>query len=445
MGGAAVVEPARRVPLLGNRNKRKARAAAAGDYKPNLERPVDESEEREVVILPASFSRELARPPLLRPPEVAGSIPFDATVARGNGGMAEGAGGSAGGCRLMYGVVGGEMVSAEEGAGGGSAQWGAGGGDEAEGGEGGEHESTAAKKLQKADREKMRRDRLNDQFMELASVLDPDRPKNDKATILSDGLTMLRELRANVNRLRAEHSALVDESKELAAEKSELRQEKGALKGEVDALKGQLHHRMSALLPWATAPPSATAPAAATAHPSATAPPATPAAPAPTASAAPPPAVRVPAAAPIPAGAPSGAAPPSRPPFAAPAPASAPAPSATPASSPPPAVADAASAPSMQFHPQFRPQMLTSPLHMQQGVQAMSQPGMLTHLQQLPGQGSSAGGGGGPAERGSGGGGGGSAAAGESAGGAGGAGGAGSAAGAGSMPHWLWAASHRPA
>lgn len=44
---------------------------------------------------------------------------------------------------------------------------------------------------------------------------DPDRPKNDKATILGDSLTVLHELRGVVGQLRAENKTLREEAKEV--------------------------------------------------------------------------------------------------------------------------------------------------------------------------------------------------------------------------------------
>lgn len=44
---------------------------------------------------------------------------------------------------------------------------------------------------------------------------DPDRPKNDKASILTDTIQMLKDLSAEVNRLKAEQAALTDESREV--------------------------------------------------------------------------------------------------------------------------------------------------------------------------------------------------------------------------------------
>ena len=108
----------------------------------------------------------------------------------------------------------------------------------------------AARKVQKADREKLRRDRLNEQFLELGNTLDPDRPKNDKATILTDTVQMLKDLTAEVNRLKTEHAALSEESRELMQEKNELREEKASLKSDVENLNAQYQQRVRIMFPW---------------------------------------------------------------------------------------------------------------------------------------------------------------------------------------------------
>ncbi|CAI0392872.1 unnamed protein product [Linum tenue] len=114
----------------------------------------------------------------------------------------------------------------------------------------------AARKVQKADREKLRRDRLNEQFIELGQTLDPDRPKNDKATILTDTVQVLKDLTSEVNRLKAECSALTEESRELLQEKNELREEKASLKSDVEALNMQYQQRLRAMFPWGPVDPS---------------------------------------------------------------------------------------------------------------------------------------------------------------------------------------------
>ncbi|KAK7258091.1 hypothetical protein RIF29_32534 [Crotalaria pallida] len=109
---------------------------------------------------------------------------------------------------------------------------------------------TAARKNQKADREKLRRDRLNEQFAELGSILDPDRPKNDKATILGDTIQLLNDLTSQVSKLKDEYTALNEESRELAQEKNDLREEKASLKSDIENLNNQYQQRLRTMIPW---------------------------------------------------------------------------------------------------------------------------------------------------------------------------------------------------
>ncbi|KAF8405372.1 hypothetical protein HHK36_010276 [Tetracentron sinense] len=117
-------------------------------------------------------------------------------------------------------------------------------------------DSIVARKVQKADREKLRRDRLNEQFLELGNALDPDRPKNDKATILTDTIEMLKDLSGQVDRLKSEHTTLSEESRELTQEKNEFREEKASLKSDIDNLNVQYQQNLRVMFPWAAMDPS---------------------------------------------------------------------------------------------------------------------------------------------------------------------------------------------
>ncbi|KAK8527286.1 hypothetical protein V6N13_085129 [Hibiscus sabdariffa] len=93
----------------------------------------------------------------------------------------------------------------------------------------------------KACREKLRRDRLNDRFMELGSILEPGRPpKTDKSAILVDALRMVTQLRGEAQKLKDSNSSLQERIKELKVEKNELRDEKQRLKAEKEKLELQL-------------------------------------------------------------------------------------------------------------------------------------------------------------------------------------------------------------
>lgn len=92
----------------------------------------------------------------------------------------------------------------------------------------------------KACREKMRRDRLNDRFLELSSILDPGRPPRvDKTSILSDAARVLAQLKSEAAQLKEANEKLQETIKELKAEKNELRDEKLRLKSDKEKLEQQ--------------------------------------------------------------------------------------------------------------------------------------------------------------------------------------------------------------
>ncbi|XP_015885861.2 transcription factor ILR3 [Ziziphus jujuba] len=117
----------------------------------------------------------------------------------------------------------------------------------------------------KACREKMRRDRLNDRFLELGSILYPERPnKMDKGVILSDAVRIVTQLRREAQKLKESNEQLEEKINELKAEKNELRDEKQRLKAEKDTLD----HQVKALSnqPGFLHPPAVPAPFSAPGH-----------------------------------------------------------------------------------------------------------------------------------------------------------------------------------
>ncbi|GMH14408.1 hypothetical protein Nepgr_016249 [Nepenthes gracilis] len=109
----------------------------------------------------------------------------------------------------------------------------------------------------KACREKLRRDRLNDKFVELGSILEPgSAPKTDKAAILSDAVRMVTQLRSEAQKLKDSNSSLQEKIREIKAEKNELRDEKQKLKAEKEKLEQQLKS-MNSTQPGFLPPPPA--------------------------------------------------------------------------------------------------------------------------------------------------------------------------------------------
>ncbi|XP_010935491.1 transcription factor bHLH115 [Elaeis guineensis] len=93
----------------------------------------------------------------------------------------------------------------------------------------------------KACREKMRRDKLNDRFLELSSILDPGRPpKFEKSSILSDAARLLVQLRSEAQQLKESNEKLQEAIKDLKVEKNELREEKMKLKADKERLDQQV-------------------------------------------------------------------------------------------------------------------------------------------------------------------------------------------------------------
>ncbi|XP_038691294.1 transcription factor ILR3-like isoform X4 [Tripterygium wilfordii] len=90
----------------------------------------------------------------------------------------------------------------------------------------------------KACREKMRRDRLNDRFMELGLILDSGRPpKVDKSIILADAVRVVTQLQSEAVKLKESIESLREKINEQKAEKNELRDEKQRLKTEKENLE----------------------------------------------------------------------------------------------------------------------------------------------------------------------------------------------------------------
>jgi FtsZ-binding cell division protein ZapB len=107
---------------------------------------------------------------------------------------------------------------------------------------------------------------------------DPDRPRNDKATIITETIQVLKDITSEVDRLKTEHKSLSEESHEvrffysfnlslrsslcassfihlilysqLIKEKNELREEKASLKSDIENLNSQYQQRVRAMPPW---------------------------------------------------------------------------------------------------------------------------------------------------------------------------------------------------
>ncbi|KMT16647.1 hypothetical protein BVRB_3g049330 [Beta vulgaris subsp. vulgaris] len=98
--------------------------------------------------------------------------------------------------------------------------------------------AVSSKPKSKACRERERREKLNDSFLNLSSVLEPGRAvKTDKLAILSDAIRVVKQLRTEAEEHKEENKKLQEEIESLKAEKNELRDEKSTLKAEKEKME----------------------------------------------------------------------------------------------------------------------------------------------------------------------------------------------------------------
>ncbi|XP_062211420.1 protein IRON-RELATED TRANSCRIPTION FACTOR 3-like [Phragmites australis] len=108
----------------------------------------------------------------------------------------------------------------------------------------------APRKIHKTEREKLKRDHLNDLFGELGNMLEADRQNNGKACILTDTTRILRHLLSQVESLRMLNSNLQNESHHVAVERNELQDETNVLRKEILELQNESRIRLSSNPDW---------------------------------------------------------------------------------------------------------------------------------------------------------------------------------------------------
>ncbi|KMZ57459.1 hypothetical protein ZOSMA_85G00210 [Zostera marina] len=93
------------------------------------------------------------------------------------------------------------------------------------------------RKIHKAEREKLKRDHLNDLFFKLGHVVEPTRQNNGKASILGEATKLLRDLVVQVESLKRENVTLLSESRYVTQEKNELKDETIVLMSEIEKMR----------------------------------------------------------------------------------------------------------------------------------------------------------------------------------------------------------------
>ncbi|KDP31236.1 hypothetical protein JCGZ_11612 [Jatropha curcas] len=119
----------------------------------------------------------------------------------------------------------------------------------------GKSKGKVPKGIHKAEREKLKREQLNELFLELASALELTQPNNGKASILSEATKLLKDFLVQIECLKKENASLLSESHYVTTEKNELKEENSVLQTQIEGLQSELEARMVQSKPDLNAPP----------------------------------------------------------------------------------------------------------------------------------------------------------------------------------------------
>lgn len=106
------------------------------------------------------------------------------------------------------------------------------------------HQGKVPKRIHKAEREKMKREHLNDLFLSLANALEVSEETNGKASVLSEAIRFVKDMLAQIESLRSENAALSSESQYMTMEKEELQDETNSLESQIAELQNQVRERV---------------------------------------------------------------------------------------------------------------------------------------------------------------------------------------------------------
>lgn len=110
------------------------------------------------------------------------------------------------------------------------------------------------RKIHKAEREKMKREHLNELFLDLANALDLNE-NNGKASILCEAGRLLKDLFCQIESLKKENVTLLSESHYVTMEKNELKEENCSLETQIEKLEDEIQARVAQSKPDLNVPP----------------------------------------------------------------------------------------------------------------------------------------------------------------------------------------------
>ncbi|KAI3504651.1 hypothetical protein L2E82_46579 [Cichorium intybus] len=103
--------------------------------------------------------------------------------------------------------------------------------------------SKVPKRIHKAEREKMKREHLNELFLELAGALEITEENSGKACILSETTRVVKDMLDQIKSLKKENATLLSESQYVMVERNELEDETCSLQKQISELKNIIKER----------------------------------------------------------------------------------------------------------------------------------------------------------------------------------------------------------
>ncbi|WVZ18483.1 hypothetical protein V8G54_005805 [Vigna mungo] len=103
------------------------------------------------------------------------------------------------------------------------------------------------KRIRKAEREKEKREQLNELFLALAHTLevtDLKEQNNGKASILRESIRLLKDLFSQIESLKKDSASLLSETHYVTMEKNEMMEENCVLKSQIEKLGGEIEARV---------------------------------------------------------------------------------------------------------------------------------------------------------------------------------------------------------
>ncbi|BAT79658.1 hypothetical protein LR48_Vigan10g234000 [Vigna angularis] len=100
------------------------------------------------------------------------------------------------------------------------------------------------KRIRKAEREKEKREQLNELFLGLAATLDLKEQNNGKASILRESIRLLKDLFSQIESLKKDSVSLLSETHYVTMEKNEMVEENCVLKSQIEKLAGEIEARV---------------------------------------------------------------------------------------------------------------------------------------------------------------------------------------------------------